>query len=533
MIGRRWAAAGVAFGAALAVGALPARAAPVVVVPSAAGSTRSDGALRVVLILGVNHGVDPSLPILRYADDDAVQYADLFRALGGKTQLLTRIDPDTRRLVTPEAVALAREPRRAELTRAVAALAADVAAARAHGQRTMLYFVYAGHGNVDGKDAYLALEDGRLDGNDIEHEIVDKVHADESHLIIDACYSYLVVRGPGGRWRDVPVFARGGLSRRTDVGLLLSTTATHESHEWVGFQAGIFSHEVRSGLYGAADLDGDGQITYVEIASFVRRANEAIPNERFRPEIYEKPPVSAAQLIDLRGVSGRRLRLDATAKDDHYLFEDGLGRRLADFHNASGHELNMLLPGGGQDLYLKRVGVNETEFAIPATPDVISLADLSPQEPRFTSKGATEKAFSLIFSLPFDEQAIAEYVQNAPGADGVEVSHDDAGPMPFWREAAATVAFGVAVAEGVAAVSLRSSALEAQHQANNPLLSGRDTAALNDRMANRRHLAELSIGVASAALLTGFWLVFAPRGPVYPAGGLDTSSGTLGLAGNF
>ena len=533
MTGRRLAVAAAACGAAVAMHAPPGAAAPTIVAPSVSGGGRADGVARFVLILGVNHGVDPGLPVLRYADDDAVQYADLFRALGGKIELLTRIDPDTRRVVAPEAVALARAPRRAELTRAVAALASDVAAARVRGQRTMLYFVYAGHGNVDGKDAYLALEDRRLDSNNIEHEIIDKVRADESHLIIDACYSYLVVRGPGGRRRDVPDFVKLGLSRRSDVGLLLSTTATHESHEWVGFQAGIFSHEVRSGLYGAADLDGDGRITYLEIASFVRRANEAIPNERFRPEIYEKPPVSAAQLIDLRGVSGRRLRLDATAKDDHYLLEDGLGRRLADFHNASGHELRMLLPSGGQDLYLKRVGVNETEFAIPATPDMVSLADLSPQEPRFTSKGAVDQAFRLIFSLPFDEQAIAEYVQNAPGADVVEVSRDEAGPMPFWREAAATAAFGVAVAAGAGAVSFRSSALDAQHQANNPLLSGRDTAALNDRMVNRRHLAELSIGVASAALLTGFWLVFAPRAPVHPAGALDSRSGTLGLAGNF
>ena len=52
--------------------------------------------------------------------------------------------------------------------------------------------------NVDGATAYLALEDARLDGDQIEHEIVDGVHADESHLIIDACNAYLLVakRGP-------------------------------------------------------------------------------------------------------------------------------------------------------------------------------------------------------------------------------------------------------------------------------------------------------------------------------------------------
>jgi hypothetical protein len=45
----------------------------------------------------------------------------------------------------------------------VATFAADVAAARSRGQRTLFYFVYAGHGNVSGNAAYLALEDARLD----------------------------------------------------------------------------------------------------------------------------------------------------------------------------------------------------------------------------------------------------------------------------------------------------------------------------------------------------------------------------------
>ena len=111
----------------------------------------------------MNRSVDAELPALHYADDDAVRYDDLFRALGGKTHLLARLVDENTRRISPEAVASARDRARAELVRAVASLAADVAAARARGQRTMFYFVYAGHGNVDSKTAYLALEDARLD----------------------------------------------------------------------------------------------------------------------------------------------------------------------------------------------------------------------------------------------------------------------------------------------------------------------------------------------------------------------------------
>jgi len=196
MTARRVAAVAAVFGAAFAARAVPAAAAPTVVAPSPIGGARDDGAARFVLILGVNRSVDADLPVLHYADDDAVRYDDLFRALGGKTQMLARLDENTRR-ISPEAVPAAREPRRAELGRAVASLAADVAAARARGQRTLFYFVYAGHGNVDGKTAYLALEDARLDSRDIERDVIDKVHADESHLIIDACYSYFLAFGRG------------------------------------------------------------------------------------------------------------------------------------------------------------------------------------------------------------------------------------------------------------------------------------------------------------------------------------------------
>jgi hypothetical protein len=505
-----------------------------VVAPSPTGGARDDGAARFVLILGVNRSVDAELPALHYADDDAVRYDDLFRALGGKTHLLARLDENTRR-ISPEAVASAREPRRAELVRAVASLAADVAAARARGQRTMFYFVYAGHGNVDSKTAYLALEDARLDSRDIEHEIIDKVHADESHLIIDACYSYFLAfgRGPGGRRRDLPSFATAeGLAGRSDVGLLLSTTSARESHEWAGFQAGIFSHEVRSGLYGAADLDGDGRISYVEIAAFVMRANAAIPNERFRPEIYAHAPLAAnTQLIDLRGAPGRRLRLDAGAEASHYLFEDTLGVRLADFHNASGHALSVLLPSGGRGLYLRRTS-DEQEFVIPTSPDVIDLADLSPQPPRLVSRGPADFAFNLIFSLPFDEQAVAEY-QRRPAPADIEVAATSTAPMPTWRKSTSTAAFSVAIASGIVAIGFAADAQRLSQQARSSSISQSETASLNDRMASRRRIAEISAGMAGAAALAGAWLVFGPRTSVYPAGAFDGNSGTVGLAGGF
>jgi hypothetical protein len=44
------------------------------------------------------------------------------------------------------------------------------------------------------------------------------------------------------------------------------------------------SHELRSALRGAADADRDARVTYAELGAFLKVANRAIPNERFRPD---------------------------------------------------------------------------------------------------------------------------------------------------------------------------------------------------------------------------------------------------------
>ena len=50
-------------------------------------------------------------------------------------------------------------------------------------------------------------------------------------------------------------------------GVVVATSSEAETHEWSRFDGGVFSHELRSGLLGSADLDGDGQVRYDEIAA--------------------------------------------------------------------------------------------------------------------------------------------------------------------------------------------------------------------------------------------------------------------------
>jgi hypothetical protein len=113
------------------------------------------------LIIGANKSVDENLAPLKYADDDAARYFDLFRLLGARTYLLSRLDENTQRL-HPQTAAETDEPKRAAFDRAAADLARDVAQASARGLSTVVYIVYAGHGDVKNGQGYITLEDARV-----------------------------------------------------------------------------------------------------------------------------------------------------------------------------------------------------------------------------------------------------------------------------------------------------------------------------------------------------------------------------------
>jgi hypothetical protein len=411
------------------------------------GAAQADKAKALfALIIGANQSVDRELPFLRYADDDAARYLDLFRSLGAKAYLLTRLDENTTR-VHPQALAEAHPPRQHEFEQTVERLAAELAEARAHQVQTVFYFVYAGHGNVREGRGYITLEDKRLSGSDLEAAI-NRIGADQSHAIVDACFSYYLAftRGPGGRRRVSSGFAElDGLGQRPSVGLLLSTASARESHEWEGFQAGVFSYEVRAGLLGAADADGDGQVSYREIAAFVARANQAIANERFRPDVYARPPTSSEQLVDLRGALERRLEIPPAAHG-HYLLEDSRGVRVTEFHNSVVQPVHVLRPATGGALYLRRLDGDEREWVLPAMPDVLAIDTVAPAPPRVAARGAAHEAFSTIFSFPFDASAVGT----------TKIDHYEAPRPPSWprRTAIALLSAGlVTVAAGAAVLA--------------------------------------------------------------------------------
>ncbi len=466
------------------------------------------------VVIGVNHAVERDLPTLRYADDDAVAYAHLFRLLGARTHVLARLDENTLRL-HPEAAKATLPPTRASLAKVERQLAGEVKSAKRHGQSTTLYLVYAGHGAVHHGKAYVLLEDDRLDAARLS-AFIKQVGVDRAHVIVDACDSGLLAasRGPGGRRRPYAGFSHmGPLFDSHRVGLLLSTSSGRESHEWQAYQAGVFSDEVRSGLYGAADADHDGRITYREIAAFVSRANAAIPNERFRPNVFARPPAGSSVLVDLRPAVARRIHI-GHARSAHWVLENAKGVRLADFHPRPDGDVSVLRPDDGA-LFLQRVGATgngvEKEYAIPAGRTAVDLDELQSERPRVAMRGAANEALRLLFTLPFGEADVKSYRFPPPvPCTPVSGAPDRAPHEAAWRRPTGTILLGVGAAAAVTGGALVLSAANTRSGAGT--LSQRDIAAENARIADRNLGAKISFGVAGAAVVSGLAVLFWPSG---------------------
>lgn len=474
-----------------------------IVKPTASPKSKRTPAV-FALVIGVNKSVDTDLKVLRYADDDAANYRRLFAELGADVELLTRFDAASARLYPHVAT---HPPRIAALKAATNRLRERVASARRAGRPTMLYLAYAGHGRSRSGGGYVSLEDARLDATQLARDVLQRVDADRSHVIVDACSSFFLAlsRGPGGkRERLAKGFSRlGNALRSPRVGLLLSTSSARESHEWQAFQAGVFSHTVRSGLRGAADVDGDGKVSYREIAAFVERANAAIANEKYRSQVFARAPLATSVLVDLGIRRQSAIRIGGKLAG-RYLLEDEKGVRLADFHSAPGQALELLRPTDVR-LYLRRVA-DDREYAIAPGGEPVVLARLgAPKLPHVASRGAAQHAFAQLFALPFGARTVASYHERATlphGQGDVGVTKGLSGlSIARWTSLGlATASLGVAIALTISGLALKNDAPDDESQ----------LARLerNDRIATRNHLA-LGFYVAGgvlAALTTTLFL---------------------------
>ena len=401
--------------------------AAVLVAPLAARAATSAPAVFAIVVTN-NRSTRLDRPDLQYADDDGARYYQLFRGVAPAAQLrlLTRFDRATAS-VHPELAAVTQPPRRAELVAALADVRAAVIEARRAGQRTEFYFVFAGHGDVQGGVGYLDLEDARIDPTFLEHEVVDRVPADVLHVVLDSCNSFFVVnpRKPGGRrWATPRDLALGFAARHPNVGLFLSTNSEGEVYEWSEFESGIFSHEVRSGLSGAADADGDGRVSYAELAGFVDRANAKLPQSNLRPQVFQRGPNgdAGAALFSPAHAEGRRLLIGS---GERRLWIRATGNeRLLDLHKEEA-PMTIVVPGeAAQPLTVVEWHAAKgpadrpvlAEYDLPPGTAPVALAERDARASEGTARGGGA-IFGDLFKVPYGPQAFTSFLAENARAD--------------------------------------------------------------------------------------------------------------------
>ena len=340
---------------------------------------------------------------LRFADDDALATQRLLAEAGVESALLTTFDGETARLAGD-----VRPSGPATWPALVATL--ERFFARMHGDSELFLF-YSGHGDVAHGEGYVLLEDRRL-SRSMLYQLLARSPARRNHVVVDACKSYFLAfeRGPGGeRAAYARAFAETQVpAALANTGFVLSTSSDRDSHEWERYQAGVFSHEVRSALRGAADLDGDGRVSYGELGAFLATANQGIANRRFRPDFAIRPPANqlGADVLAWAGRAAVTLGPALGPGLGHVYVETASGERLLDGHAAAGQALALRLPST-RPLFVRSAD-DSRERAIDENAP-LAIDALVAAAATTAHRGALHLAFEQLFATPFGPDALDRF----------------------------------------------------------------------------------------------------------------------------
>jgi len=356
---------------------------------------------------------ESDLKTLRFADDDAVRYHELFSSMGQST-LLSVLDQRTQKRY-PELVARSQLPTMDNLLRVLDSYGAELKKEVAAGKTVAMFITFSGHSGlgVDGQ-RYLALADGGITRDVLLDQILRRLPSIPVHLIVDACHAGAVVGIRGGFDEEVEGrrvrlasaahdawLQQAHLARFPNVGALVASNATQEAHEWSRIESGVFTHQILSALRGAADVNADGRIEYSEVQAFVSAANSGVMDPRAVAQVVGHPPAvdRRTPLIILDELQGA-VRIEGSAENlSHFYLENDGGLRVVDAHHGQNGWISLAVPRGPR--YYLRTDDHEAGFATEDTP-VVALRSLHFKPRVIASRGSTDEAYrTQLFETPF------------------------------------------------------------------------------------------------------------------------------------
>ncbi len=398
--------------------------------PSARASAEPREAGHVYVIAVGYNGVpdgESSLQALRFADDDAIAFFVFASPVARRSHLLTVVDADTQRRLVAD-VPETRSPSLAELDAAVADVHEAVEEdARARTPSTV-YVYYSGHGTAtEGREPSLALVDGALTRQVLYERVLEPLRSARVHLFIDACHAEAVVRPRDADAQVVPTSEddrtryalTNTLARFPNVGAVVGATRNAQSHEWESYLGGVFTHELLSGLRGAADVNGDDRVEYSELAAFLSSANGSVrdPRARLEPVIHTPSADPRTAIVDLQMWS-RAAVLRSSGRGVGTIFvENNRGDRIADVRPEAGHPVHLTLPAG-QTLFIH---TDDGEASVRPTAGArIALESLAFARAPTGARGALESSLHEgLFATPFGPSYYRGFVDQ--GSDWAQV----------------------------------------------------------------------------------------------------------------
>jgi hypothetical protein len=209
--------------------------------------------------------------------------------------------------------------------------------------------------------------------------------------------------------------------------------------------------------------------------------------------------------------------------------------RLLDMHNGDGQPVHIVRPSPDGPIYVRRAD-DDSEFVLPSSPDVVSLADLAVGPARVASRGAAHEAFRLLFALPFDRRVVATYVEPTTGSFPLATTTPvDAPPRDAQAGSArrilawsavglGAVGLGVGAAASIAAANVAGGSSRRDSQA--------DVAQRNARISTLDAGAVVSFVAGGLSMATAVTLLLWPSAPRLQAGVLP-SGGYVGYGSSF
>src|SRR6267378_1498917 len=180
---------------------------------------------------------------LWYAERDADRMASAVRELGD---------------FAPANVMVLRGKSADEVRAAIAGLNARVLQAKAGGDRTLLFFYYSGHAGSSG----LELGSSRIPYEELR-ALINASAADTKVAIVDACDAGRFTQTKGASFTASVDFALP-TDEVEGTAFIASSAAGEAAQESSAIGGSFFTHHFELGLRGAADADGDGQVTLAE-----------------------------------------------------------------------------------------------------------------------------------------------------------------------------------------------------------------------------------------------------------------------------